>query len=307
MDDRTPVTVGIPAYNAASFIQRAVDSVRAQSWPIAEVLVVDDGSKDDTAAAAERLGCRVVRHQRNKGDPGARNTLLANAATPYVAMLDADDEWLSHHLETVVPLLVGHPHRAAAFGLARYVPSGLTWPMPRPAGAGPDLLAVALHRAMIPHNAVVLRVAHVQSVGGYREHLRHASDYDLWCRLAARYDIAGVEQYTAIIHQHAQQSSRKGMEYHATEYDIRREFLASAAFREQLGVSEEWLRNTNYQIWRDHLNATWHSRDIRNRLWHLGQYRDHGRASTFLSSVAGIALMPVARLRDRLRQRGTAA
>jgi hypothetical protein len=222
-------------------------------------------------------------------------------------MLDADDEWLPHHLETVVPLLVGHPDRAAAFGLARYVPSGLTWPMPPLAGAGPDLLAVALRRAMIPHNAVVLRVAHVQSVGGYREHLRHASDYDLWCRLAARYDIAGVDQYTAIIYQHAQQSSRKGMEYHATEYDIRREFLASPTFREQLGVSEEWLRNENHEIWRSHLEGSWHNRDIRNRLWHLSQYRGHARLPSFVSSVAGIALIPIARLRDRLRQRGTAA
>ena len=105
MDARPlPVTVIIPAYNRADTVAQAVASALAQHpAPPAEVLVVDDGSADDTAEVAERAGARVVRHAVNQRLGAARNTGLSHATQPWIALLDSDDEWLPHHLASLWP------------------------------------------------------------------------------------------------------------------------------------------------------------------------------------------------------------
>src|SRR5205814_441931 len=89
------VSVVIPAYNYARFLPKAIESALAQSHPSLEIIVVDDGSTDDTqAVVAQYTGPRVrcVR-QQNAGLSAARNTGIREARFPYVAFLDADDEW----------------------------------------------------------------------------------------------------------------------------------------------------------------------------------------------------------------------
>jgi teichuronic acid biosynthesis glycosyltransferase TuaG len=302
MSLQEPVTVGIPAYNAESFLGRAVASVRAQRWPITEILVVDDGSTDGTVRRAEELGCRVVTQPVNRGEPAARNLLMANCRTDLLAWLDADDEWLPHHLTTVVPAISGRQSCAAAFGLTRNSPSGRRWALPPASEAGPRLLEAAMHRTLVPHNAVVVRVVHVQAVGGYREALRIACDFDLWCRLAPHYDLLGVDRITAVIHEHAMQSSRKGRAYSRTEYTLRRMYLTDARWHAAaLSVSTDWLRRTNNKVWRSHLDSAWHSRDLRSRLWHLGQYHGHGRLAEVAIHAARTGLLPLAMLADSIR------
>ena len=85
-----PVTAVMPAYHAAAFVGEAVASLLQQTVPPREVIVVDDGSPDDTAAVAERAGARVIR-QANGGPAAARNTGIRAAATEWIALLDADD------------------------------------------------------------------------------------------------------------------------------------------------------------------------------------------------------------------------
>src|SRR4051812_16447182 len=89
-------------------VQRAIRSVHGQSRPPAEVIVVDDASGDDTGIRAAELGARVITHERNLGEGGARNTGLAAATHDWVALLDCDDEWLPKHLETLWPERDGH-------------------------------------------------------------------------------------------------------------------------------------------------------------------------------------------------------
>ena len=111
-DNPLPITVIIPAYNRADTVARAVASALAQrpSRP-AEVVVVDDGSADDTAEAARLAGARVVRHSVNRRLGAARNTGLSNATQPWIALLDSDDEWLPHHLASLWPLRGPHARR----------------------------------------------------------------------------------------------------------------------------------------------------------------------------------------------------
>jgi glycosyltransferase involved in cell wall biosynthesis len=104
------VSVIMPAFNRADTIRRAIRSVQAQTFTDWELIVVDDGSTDDTVALIE--GCdprlKLIR-QENQGTAGARNVGLSASAGSYVAFLDSDDEWLPHHLELCVGFLEAFP------------------------------------------------------------------------------------------------------------------------------------------------------------------------------------------------------
>lgn len=98
MSDPLPVTLYIPCFNSARFLDRVLPAVLRQSYPIAEVLIVDDGSTDATGEISERYGVRVIRHEVNRGLGAARNTGVRAAATAYIACLDSDvvprPDWL---------------------------------------------------------------------------------------------------------------------------------------------------------------------------------------------------------------------
>ena len=102
-----PVSVPIPAYNASATLARALDSVAAQRIEGLDVVVVDDGSTDATAAiaAAHPLAPGVIRHEANRGSSAALATALAAARFDRVAFLDADDEWLPGKLAAQLPAL----------------------------------------------------------------------------------------------------------------------------------------------------------------------------------------------------------
>ena len=93
-----PVTAVIPAYEREDMVRETVHSVLAQTLPVAEVLVVDDGSSDRTAEVAESLGVRVIR-QANQGVSAARNTGIREAHQEWVALLDSDDLWEPDKME----------------------------------------------------------------------------------------------------------------------------------------------------------------------------------------------------------------
>ena len=104
------VSVIVPTYNRADTIKRAIASVQAQTFQDWELIVVDDGSTDDTASVLAGLDPRLVLiRQENQGISGARNTGLLNAKSPYMAFLDSDDEWLPHHLELCIGFLRAFP------------------------------------------------------------------------------------------------------------------------------------------------------------------------------------------------------
>jgi glycosyltransferase involved in cell wall biosynthesis len=106
------VTAVIPAYNAERFVTKAVDSVLAQEDAAIEIIVVDDCSTDGTskvlAPYVESGRVRLIRHELNKGLTGTRNTAIRHGTGKYIAFLDADDQWLPHHVSTAVQLLEQH-------------------------------------------------------------------------------------------------------------------------------------------------------------------------------------------------------
>lgn len=204
------VSVVIPCYNAASYLGEALESVRAQSRAADEVLVIDDGSTDDSHEVALIAGVDVLRHQENRGPGAALNTGLNIVTGDYVAILAADDVWDHDHIATLARLLDEHPEAAVAFSAMRLAGdrSG-EWRCPhafhRPAWVWSETFATWIR---IPASAVLLRRALTYAVR-FDERREVCPDYEFWCRVALTGRAAWTQRVTATYRQHAQQITRK--------------------------------------------------------------------------------------------------
>ena len=202
------VTAVIPCYNAAAFLADALESIRAQTLPVAETLVVDDGSTDDSIDIAERFGARVLSTRGRHGPATARNLGARAAVTPYVAFLDADDAWLPAHCETLIALLQASPGAAAAFGRIRQLEPGGDIPIQRRSAI---LMEAALPELLvdnpIPQSAAMVDRVKFLAAGGYREGMRHAEDYELWLRLAEQHSIVASDAVTCRYRMHPDQAT----------------------------------------------------------------------------------------------------
>jgi GT2 family glycosyltransferase len=103
-----PVSAVIPAYNHEAFIAAAIESVRAQTLPVAEILVIDDGSTDGTAEIARGKGVRVISHA-NAGLAANRNRCVRESTQPWIAFLDSDDIWEPGKIETQMRIAESDP------------------------------------------------------------------------------------------------------------------------------------------------------------------------------------------------------
>jgi GT2 family glycosyltransferase len=188
------VTVVIPCYNAEEHLRDALRSVRAQARPAHEVIVVDDGSTDGSAALARTEGARIVRTAGRVGPGAARNVGLEAVQTPLVAFLDADDFWLPDHLERVAPLVERSPEVAVAwsrvekFGNLVVGAPSVTILAPAvdcPVEAPFDALPLLIERNIVSQSSVVARREALLGAGGYDPSFRFSEDYDLWARVSA--------------------------------------------------------------------------------------------------------------------------
>ncbi len=197
-------SVVIPAYNAAWCVGKAIDSVLAQDFTDREVIVVDDGSTDDTAAVLATYGeaIRVVR-KANGGMSSARNAGIAAARGEFVAFLDADDWWLPGKLGKQVALMRQRPDVGFSSTAARVEdPQGRLlnlWTCDR--ADHPILLALFASNAGIAggSSALMARRRLLERVGPYDESLGGVEDGDLWMRLAAVSDYACLPEPLVVV------------------------------------------------------------------------------------------------------------
>jgi hypothetical protein len=177
-DDRADVTVVIPAHDRAHVLPRALASVHGQTLRPAEIIVVDDGSSDETAAVAQQSGVTVLRHDRARGAGEARNTGICSATTRWIAFLDSDDEWAPHHLATLIPRMGRHALLTSVlvdtFGRAR----GNTTGRDRPITPG----MLFFPENVVCTSTVVADRAALVDAGLFRT-MDRAEDLDLWVRL----------------------------------------------------------------------------------------------------------------------------
>lgn len=182
------ITVVMPAYQAAGTIEQAITSVRAQTFSDWELVVVDDGSADATAAIAERQAeddrrIKVMRLTKNVGAAAAMNQAWKAAASGLIAILDADDLALPHRLAVQVEYLSSRPTIAVLGGAAHFVDAhGIFLRTVSRPGDHADLARRRWYVSPFVHSTVAMRRSFLEATGGYMDGLRLGEDYDLWMR-----------------------------------------------------------------------------------------------------------------------------
>jgi glycosyltransferase involved in cell wall biosynthesis len=202
--DAPTVSVVMPAYNVGWCVRRAVDSVLAQTYRAFELIVVNDGSTDDTGAVLASYGTALRRvDQENRGMSAARNAGIRMAEGTYVAFLDADDWWLPDKLARQVELMEGRPGLGFTSTAARVVnPEGQPLNLWRCRETGGRVLETLFaENAAIAGgcSAVMVRKSLFEQAGLFDESLRGFEDPDLWIRLAAVSDYACIDEPLAVI------------------------------------------------------------------------------------------------------------
>lgn len=200
------VDIIIPAYNAAHFLPAAIDSVIAQTSDDWRILLVDDGSTDNTAAVVQpyrdRLGDKLLYiHQENRGLPAARNTAIRNSTAEFLALLDADDVWLPHRLADSLHSFAGRPQVGLSYGANALIdPTGAVTKVfeARQAHAeGRIAKYIYMRMVNLPCPTITFRRAAVDQVGLFDETMRATEDRDLWFRIACHYEVVMVPRVIA--------------------------------------------------------------------------------------------------------------
>ena len=195
----TTVSVIIPLYNARDVIGKTIESVLAQTWRDYELIIIDDGSTDESSKVIEHFGSRIrYIRQENSGVAAARNRGIAESAGVYVALLDHDDLWHPMKLEKQVHLLEDRPEVGMVVTDVAHVdldgrPMGIVGGGYNPS----EEFARLFVQGYVPTpSAAMIRRSVLERVGGFDESFRSAGldDHELWTRIAAYCEIASLPE-----------------------------------------------------------------------------------------------------------------
>lgn len=205
------ISVIIPAYNAAKFLRAAIESVLAQTLLPQEILVIDDGSKDETAAIAASFG-GIVRciSQENRGLSGARNRGVEESGGELIALLDADDIWLPRKLELQVKQLRRHPKALACFTRTKSVDGQGRVLKESTVPRYPDLVkALLLYSCVVgPPSSALMRRSTFDKVGLFDINFSQCHDWEMWLRITEAGSITYVDEALLLYLVHDSNMSR---------------------------------------------------------------------------------------------------
>jgi len=267
---QSSITVIIPAYNAAAFIKRSIDSVLTQRHSAQEIIVVDDGSTDGTGEIVKKYGQRVrYMYQENRGVSAARNRGIREASGEWIAFLDADDEWLPEKIHAQIELFRQFSH--LKWGYANYLTnySGKQWHK-RSALPAPkqhymeDYLDAYCKGFHAWTGTVMIHRSVFDTVGLFEPGMKRAQDNDLWFRIAYQFPQVGyIPQSLAVYHLDTPDSSTKindSVDYMINLIDRHRtlsqKFNRAGAFRPCIAhMLQVWIRQLEKQNRRADINS----------------------------------------------------
>lgn len=199
------VSVIIPTYNRANLLSKSIQSVLNQTYTNFELIIVDDGSNDHTEDAVKNFEderIRYIRHDKNKGLAGARNTGIRFSKGELLSFQDDDDEWLPNKLEKEIKVLKKSDSNVGVVysGLCKIDGDKKTyWPEPMH-----TLREGNLHNELIKgnfvHSLTLIRRSCFEKVGLYDEDLRALEDWELYIRISAHYDFKFIDEALIITH-----------------------------------------------------------------------------------------------------------
>jgi glycosyltransferase involved in cell wall biosynthesis len=209
-ETRPRVSIVIVCYNQARYLQDAIESSLAQTFGDIEVLVIDDGSTDNTHdVALSFLQVRYVR-QTNQGLAAARNTGIRETTSPYLLFLDADDRLLPEAVQSALECFQEHPNSGLVFGAFRnFYDDGSPASAKISCGVERDYYWRLLQGNIIGmHGTVLYSRTALLDVGGFDDRLAACEDYDVYLRISRRWPVWGYERLTAEYRQHDNNMSR---------------------------------------------------------------------------------------------------
>jgi glycosyltransferase involved in cell wall biosynthesis len=186
------VSVIIPTYNRKDLVIEAIESVFAQTYRDYEIVLVDDGSTDDTEQAVRSSFKDRVRYlsKANGGVSSARNLGIQRAQGSLIAFLDSDDVWEPSFLEITAGYLAHHEDVGMVSTGWRTLPSGHRWPPMRKRVLHGCLLPFLMQEDLVRTSAVLARRNALLEAGLFNERLEVAEDTDMWLKIAARHPTA---------------------------------------------------------------------------------------------------------------------
>ncbi|MGR8931563.1 MAG: glycosyltransferase family 2 protein [Gammaproteobacteria bacterium] len=217
----------IPAYNSASFITDAIASIRAQTAPVDEIIIIDDGSTDNTEQIVANLTNSIVYYkQTNQGPSAARNKGIEIAKGDWIAFLDADDQWTIEKIRRQQQILATYPSLHLIAGdmaeiavddtilvdsvLAKHhLLDSFNALGGKPI---PNALSRLIEKNFIPTGTVLAKRSTLLEAGLFNTEIRFGEDLELWAKIAAKYPIACLPEVLMLRRQHgnnATQASEK--------------------------------------------------------------------------------------------------
>ena len=189
-------SVIIPCHNRSESLHRALKSVFAQTYTKFEVIIVDDGSTDDTAQLIQNCFPQCVYiYQANKGVSAARNTGIAQAKGEWIAFLDSDDEWLPAKLQIQIQAATNYPEHKIIHTDEIWIRNGKRVnPMRKHQKYGGWIFEKCLPLCAISPSSVMIQRQVFHRVGLFDESLPACEDYDLWLRVCSLYPVHFIEE-----------------------------------------------------------------------------------------------------------------
>jgi len=229
MRDQPLVSVVIATYNMAQYLPKAIDSVLAQTWENLELIVVDDGSTDNTVAAMEayRDDARVrYLPTENQGQPRAKNTGVTAARGEFIAFCDADDLWSPKKLAIQMPFF-NNPKVGVVYSDVSYIdesgmPLEKAIPYERHSGQVTEHLVI---KNFVPFGTAVIRQECVEKNGAFDVDLPMGIDWDLWLRYSIDWHFHHAPEITYIYRIWSGQMSKNYRGRYENAFRILRKFI----------------------------------------------------------------------------------
>jgi len=240
------VSIIVPTYNRAQYLVEAIQSVLEQTFHDYEIIVVDDGSTDDTKAALQKKNIFkniIYIYQNNCGLKSAvRNIGIQAAKGKYIAFLDSDDKWLPLKLEKQVDILEKDPNCALvcsnAYILKDDVPTQELYVQSETMVSG-NVFQKLLHNNFIINSSVVVRKNILQKLGGLDEDriIKSSEDYDLWLRVGRLYAITSISEPLTFYRIHEGNISKDVLNTYRGLIHIYHKLLRSKGFSKYVYIS----------------------------------------------------------------------
>ena len=196
MNSEPKVSIIIPTYNQSQYLEEAMESVLNQTYQNIEIIIVDDGSTDNTSEVVKSFDNKIIYiPQKNKGASSARNAGIKKAQGQYVAFLDSDDMWIKNKLEKQIKFIQNNPE-IGLLGTGCYQMVDINKMIYKKIFPAKN---ETLQKDLIKYNpfiqsSVIIKKDVFNHIDLYDEKFKESEDYDLWLRIAQKYKVANLEQ-----------------------------------------------------------------------------------------------------------------